>query len=108
VVHQKTDHPYPYKELDYSFNVANALARKFYERHGARILESSFEQQKDVRGKKLMTTKHCLKYFLGACPKDAGKNKAVLEEPLFLVYESRKYRLSFDCAKCLMEIYNHD
>ncbi len=106
VAHQKTDHPYPCKELDYSFNVANALARKFYKRHGARILESSFEQQKDVRGKKLMTTKHCLKHFLGACPKDAGKNKAVFKEPLFLVYEGKKYRLSFDCAQCQMEIYS--
>lgn len=108
VIHQKTDHPYPYKELDYSFNVSNSLARKFYERHGARILESSFEQQKDVRGKKLMATKHCLKNFLGACIKDVGKNKAVFKEPLFLVYEGEKYRLNFDCAKCLMEIYNHD
>ena len=110
VVHQKTNHPYPYRELDYSFNVANALARKFYERHGARILESSFEQQKDVRGRKLMTTKHCLKHFLGACLKNAGKTKVVFKEPLFLVYEgrSKKYRLSFDCAECQMEIYNHE
>lgn len=108
VVHQKTDHPYPCKELDYSFNVANSLARKFYKRHGVSIMESSFEQQKDVKGKKLMTAKHCLKHFLGACPKDAGKPKVAFKEPLFLVYEGKKYRLNFDCAKCLMEIYNHD
>src|SRR3989338_1279840 len=108
VEHKKTDHPYSCKEIDYSFNVANSLARKFYERHEARILESSFEQQKDVRGKKLMTTKHCLKHFLGACIKDVGKNKAVFKEPLFLVYDGKKYRLRFDCAKCQMEIYNHD
>ncbi|MDD5072097.1 MAG: U32 family peptidase [Patescibacteria group bacterium] len=108
VVHQKTDHPYPYRELDYSFNVANSLARKFYERHGARVLENSFEQQNAVKGKKLMTTKHCLRYFLGVCPKDAGRIKADFKEPLFLVHEGKKYRLSFDCAKCLMEIYNHD
>ena len=106
VAHQKTEYPYPYKELDYSFNAANALARKFYERHGARVLESSFEQQKDARGKKLMTTKHCLRHFLGACPKDAGKGKAVFKEPLFLAYGEKKYRLRFDCAKCQMEIYN--
>lgn len=110
VVHQKTSYPYPYKELDYSFNVSNALAQKFYERHGAKILESSFEQQKDVKGKKLMTTKHCLRYFRGVCLKEAGKNtaknKAAFKEPLFLVHEGKKYRLSFDCAKCQMEIYN--
>jgi len=105
VIHKKTDHPYPQAELDYSFNVANSLARKFYERHGVSAIEDSFEQQKDVRGKKLMTTKHCLKHFLGACPKEMKK---VLEEPLFLVYEGKKYRLSFDCAECLMEIWNQD
>lgn len=108
VVHQKTDHLYPQKELDYSFNVANSLARKFYERHGVSLMEDSFEQQKDIKGKKLMTTKYCLKHFLGACPKDAGKTKAAFKEPLFLVYEHKKYRLSFDCAECLMEVYNHE
>ncbi len=106
--HQKTDYLYPYKELDYSFNVANSLARKFYERHGARVLEISFEQQKDVRGKKIMTTKHCLRYFIGACLKDAGKSKIVFKEPLFLVYDGKKYGLRFDCAKCQMGIYNYD
>ncbi|MFH1820364.1 MAG: U32 family peptidase [Candidatus Nealsonbacteria bacterium] len=108
VVHQKTDHSYPYKDIDYSFNVANDLARKFYERHGASVLESSFEQQKNIRGKKLMTTKHCLRHFLGACPKDIMKNKTDFKEPLFLVYDGNKYRLSFDCTECVMEIYNHD
>ncbi|MFH1780456.1 MAG: U32 family peptidase [Candidatus Nealsonbacteria bacterium] len=104
VVHQKTSHPYPYKDLNYTFNVANALARKFYERHGVCVLESSLEQQKDVRGKKLMTTKHCLKHFLGACPEQGRR----IKEPLFLVYENKKYRLRFDCAACQMEIYNYD
>jgi len=106
VKHQKTDHPHPQKELDYSFNVANSLARQFYERHGARVLEDSFEQQKDVKGKKLMTTKHCLKYFLEACPKDASKDKTALKEPLFLVHAGKKYRLNFDCAQCQMEVFN--
>ena len=106
VTHQKTDHPYFEKELDYSFNIANALARKFYERHGAKVLEDAFELQKNTEGKKVMTTKHCLRHFLGACPKDAGKNKAVFKEPLFLVYGGEKYRLSFDCAQCQMEIYS--
>jgi len=105
VVHQKTDHLYPKKELDYSFNVANNLARKFYERHGVLAIEDSFEQQKNVRGKKIMTTKYCLKHFLGVCPKETRKN---FKEPLFLVYGGKKYRLEFDCANCQMEVYNHE
>jgi putative protease len=106
VEHKKADNQYPYKELDYSFNVANSLARKFYQRHGAKVLEESFEQQKDAGGKKLMTTRHCLRYFLGVCPKNIEEGKPDFKEPLFLVYNGRKLRLNFDCAECVMEAWN--
>jgi putative protease len=105
---KKTDHPYPYKELDYSFNVSNSLSRAFYQRHGAKVLEASFEQQKDVRGKKLMTTRHCLRYFLGACPKNLEEGRPQFKEPLFLTYNGKKFRLGFDCAKCVMEVWNEE
>ncbi len=108
VEHKKADNPYPYKELDYSFNVANSLARKFYQRHGAEVLEESFEQQKDTSGKKLMTTRHCLRYFLGACPKNLEEGKPDFKEPLSLVYNDRKFQLSFDCDKCVMEVWNEE
>ncbi|MFA5249145.1 MAG: U32 family peptidase [Candidatus Paceibacterota bacterium] len=104
----KTDEPYPWKELDYSFNVSNGLAKKFYQRHGAKVLENSFEQQKDVKGKKLMTARHCLRYFLGACPKNFESGKPQFKEPLFLVYDRKKFRLNFDCAKCVMEVWNEE
>ncbi|MDO8424696.1 MAG: U32 family peptidase [bacterium] len=113
VSHEKTQDPYPVKELDYSFNVSNKLAREFYQRHGAKILEESFEQQKDTRGKKLMTTKHCLRYFLGVCPSDMRMNQKSpekesikIKEPLFLVYNGERFRLTFDCARCVMEIWD--
>jgi putative protease len=106
VEQKKTDNPYPYKELGYSFNVANGLARKFYQRHGAKVLEDSFEQQKDTSGKKLMTTRHCLRYFLGACPKNIEADRADFKEPLSLIYNGRKFQLSFDCDKCVMEVWN--
>jgi putative protease len=105
---KKTDHPYPYKEIDYSFNVSNSLSRAFYQRHGAKVLEASFEQQKDVRGKKLMTTRHCLRYFLGACPKNLEEGRPQFKEPLFLTYNGKKFRLSFDCARCVMEVWNEE
>lgn len=104
--HKKTGHQYPYKELDYFFNVSNGLAKSFYQRHGAKVLEQCFEQQKDTKGKKIMTAKHCLRYFLGACPKNLKNEKSKFKEPLFLVYNGRKYRLGFDCARCVMEIFD--
>jgi putative protease len=107
IEHQKTKHPYFIKELDYSYNVSNSLARAFYERHGAKVNEEALEKTGDNKNKRLMTTKHCLRYFLGACPKKLGASKVAFKEPLFLVYNGNKYRLKFDCQKCVMEIWNN-
>ena len=104
--HKNTSHPYPVKELDYSYNIANDLAKAFYTRHKSLIKEDALELQNDVRGKKLMTTKHCLRYFLQSCPRRAKKGVAALKEPLFLVYNGKKYPVKFNCEKCVMEIYN--
>jgi 23S rRNA 5-hydroxycytidine C2501 synthase len=106
VEHQKTSHEFWTKNLDYNFNVANEMAREFYKRHGVKNIEPAFELQNDNRGKKLMTTKHCLKYYLGACPRQKGKKSVDFTEPLYLVNNGKKYRLNFDCGNCLMEIYN--
>jgi 23S rRNA 5-hydroxycytidine C2501 synthase len=102
--HKKTNHIYPVRELDYSFNIANSLAKSFYEKHGAKVLEEAFELQKNTKGKKVMTTKNCLRYFLGACLKN--KEGVELKEPLFLVYRGKRYRVGFDCKNCRMEIWN--
>jgi len=107
VIHKKTKHPYLVKELDYSYNVSNSLARSFYERHGVKVVEEALEKTGYNKNKKLMITKHCLRYFLGACPKKAGTALTPFKEPLFLVYNGNKYRLKFDCNKCVMEIWNN-
>ena len=101
-----TSHAYPVKELDYSYNIANDLAKAFYARHKSTVLEKALELQDDKRGKKLMTTKHCLRYFLQSCPRRAKKGDPKIKEPLFLVYNGKKYPLKFNCDKCVMEIYN--
>lgn len=107
VNHKKTDHPYHQKELDYTFNVSNDLAQNFYQRHGAKVLENSFEQQENTMGKKIMTTKHCLRHFFGACSKNPEKDSR-FKGSLFLVHNGKKYPLTFDCAKCVMEVWNQE
>jgi len=99
-------HAYPVKELDYSYNIANDLARAFYVRHKSTVKESALELQSDKRGRRLMTTKHCLRYFLQACPRRSKKGAPTLKEPLSLVYNGKKYPLKFNCDNCMMEIYN--
>ncbi|HTX86859.1 MAG TPA: U32 family peptidase [Candidatus Nanoarchaeia archaeon] len=104
VDHRKTNHPFYRDKLDYSFNAANKLARAFYLRHGVKKIDPAFELQNDHRDRKLMTCRHCLKYWLGFCPR---KGKAIpdFQEPLYLIQNKRKFRLNFDCGNCQMEIY---
>ncbi len=98
-----TNAPFPVKELDFSFNVANSEAKDFYEKHGAVVKEMAMEIDGVTRNRPLMTTKHCLRQTLGACPRDL--NHQTLSEPLFLETKDQRYRLRFDCQRCVMELY---
>jgi putative protease len=94
------DYPYPEQKLDYSGNVLNALAARFYRRHGVKEIGRAAEAGADLAGKALMTTKFCLRRQYGLCKK--GKEV----EPLYLEDgEGSRFRLEFDCAACLMKLY---
>jgi putative protease len=92
---------FPESNLDYKLNITNKLSEKFYRNHGAVEIEPGYELQKNYSGKTVMTCKYCIKDELGLCPFDTDKK---VDEPLFLVNESRRYRLVFNCKDCLMEI----
>ncbi|HOI29196.1 MAG TPA: U32 family peptidase [Melioribacteraceae bacterium] len=98
---KNSDNKFPQDNLDYKFNVTNKLAEKFYKVHGVLNYEPGFELQNNHTGKTVMTCKYCIKDEMGLCPFDTDKK---VEEPLYLVNESRKYRLHFNCRDCLMEI----
>lgn len=91
----------PETKLDYQFNVTNKLSEKFYKERGALEIEPGFELQNNNGGRTVMTCKYCIKDEMGLCPFDTDRK---VEEPLFLVNESRRYRLHFNCGDCLMEI----
>lgn len=95
---------FPAERLSFEGNVLNRLARQFYLRHGVREIESAAEAGLDMRGRKVMTTRFCLRYQLGACPKQ--NNPVRLPEPLYLEDElGNRLSLRFRCAECVMEIY---
>jgi len=96
---------YPAKTLFFTENIANHLAADFYRVHGVDQIELAPEVTGDYKGKKLMTMKHCLKYQLGYCPREAAHQKHVWKEPLYLVDGNQKFRLEFDCKSCQMELY---
>jgi putative protease len=105
----KTDHPYPVQILDFTYNVSNKLARKFYERHGVTEIEKAFELQWDPGKARVMTTKYCVKYELGKCARfqrDTMGTKVV--EPLTLKHGEVEYKLKFNCKPCEMEIWEKE
>ncbi len=105
----KTDHPFPVQQLDFTYNVSNRLARQFYKRHGVIEIEKAFELQWDPGKSRVMTTKYCVKYELGKCPKfqrESMGEKAV--EPLTLKHGENEYKLKFNCKPCEMEIWEKD
>ncbi len=99
---QPSRHEFPEKQLTYLGNVANEKSRSFYTQHGTQVLQPSFEQvaRKNVP---LMFTKHCVKYALGWCPRET-RDKQDFREPYFLVNQQNRFKLTFNCKDCEMEV----
>jgi len=95
------DFPYPEKKLDFHANVFNAQARRFYERHGASVIEPALETLLAATGKTVMTTRYCIRHQLNLCPGTHPSGSPV-QEPLRLKDAHHTYRLDFDCRQCRM------
>jgi putative protease len=100
--------PFPEATLDFRANVLNATAAAFYRRHGVTELEPAAESGIAMQGRTVMTTRFCIKYERGLCPRERrAAGTPVAPEPWHLVDdEGRELRLVFRCdAKpCVMEI----
>ncbi|WP_106830831.1 peptidase U32 family protein [Parabacteroides pacaensis] len=94
------------EHLTYLANVSNKKANLFYTQCGVKCIDPAFEllPQKNVP---LMFTKHCLRYSLGYCP-HYQKNKSPYKEPFYLVYNTMRLRLQFDCKNCMMVVYKEE
>lgn len=104
-----TEHPYPVKTLDFTYNVSNKLARAFYKRHGVTDIEKAFELQWDPGKSRVMVTKYCVKYELGKCPRYQRQTMGEkVAEPLTLKHGEVEYKLKFNCKPCEMEIWEKD
>lgn len=100
--------PPPAVELDFTWNVANRLARAFYERAGSQVLEPAAELLPGLPGRVVMTTRHCIRYELGWCRAHPNPEPWLpLSEPegaLFLENGPSRLECRFDCARCRMEL----
>ncbi len=100
--------PYPEDTLSYLANVYNARAAAFYARHGVRVVEPAFESHQALGEVSLMITRHCVRYSLSLCPRQAkgvtGVQGTLRADPLTLVHEDLRYTLRFDCKACEMHV----
>lgn len=100
--------PYPEDTLSYLANVFNDKARDFYARHGVKVIEAAYESHEELGEVSLMITKHCVRFSLSLCPKQAkgvtGVQGTVKAEPLQLVNGKEKLTLRFDCKPCEMHV----
>lgn len=85
-------------------NVANRLAKSFYQRHGAEVGAQAIEIQSDnAELVQVMETRYCLRRELGHCLRCAeGKE---WKEPLRLKSNGAVLKIQFDCARCGMKLF---
>ena len=99
---------YPEDTLSYLANVYNHKARDFYARHGVKVIAAAYESHEEAGEVSLMITKHCVRYSLSLCPKQAkgvtGVQGTVRAAPLTLINGSEKLTLRFDCKPCEMHV----
>ena len=99
---------YPEDTLSYLANVYNHKARDFYARHGVQVIAAAYESHEETGEVSLMITKHCVRYSLSLCPKQAkgvtGVQGTVRAAPLTLINGSEKLTLRFDCKACEMHV----
>ncbi|MBV8619305.1 MAG: U32 family peptidase [Curvibacter sp.] len=100
--------PYPEDTLSYLANVFNDKARAFYARHGVKVIAAAYESHEEEGEVSLMITKHCVRFSMSLCPKQAkgvtGVQGTVKAEPLTLINGKEKLTLRFDCKPCEMHV----
>lgn len=99
---------YPEDTLSYLANVFNHKARDFYAKHGVEVIDAAYESHEETGEVSLMITRHCVRYALSLCPKQAkgvtGVQGTLRAAPLTLVNGSERLTLRFDCKRCEMHV----
>jgi putative protease len=100
--------PYPGDALTYLANVYNHAAHDFYVKHGVRIIDAAYESHQELGDVNLMITKHCVRWSLSLCPKQAkgvtGVQGTIRAEPLTMTSGGDTLTLRFDCKPCEMHV----
>ncbi|MEG0558484.1 MAG: DUF3656 domain-containing protein, partial [Comamonas sp.] len=63
--------PFPEDTLTYLSNVFNQKAHDFYVKHGVKVIDAAYESKEEEGEVSLMITKHCVRFSMSLCPKQA-------------------------------------
>jgi putative protease len=101
---------YPQTEPhDTRLNCANTKAQEFFKHHGVENPPPAFELQQNT-AIPLMTTKYCLRFQTDNCPftqsNDSCRRTNSVASDVFISDRTQRFRISFDCRKCEMNIYS--
>ncbi|MDR2963140.1 MAG: U32 family peptidase [Bacteroidales bacterium] len=86
---------------DTRLNCANEKAQEFFKHHGVENPAPAFEIEQNT-AIPLMTTKYCLRFETGNCPR-TNKNIPNAQE-VYISDNKHRFRLSFNCAQCEMNV----
>lgn len=99
---------FPEDTLTYLANVFNHKAHDFYVKHGVKVIDAAYESKEEEGEVSLMITKHCVRFSMSLCPKQAkgviGVKGTIKAEPLQLINGKEKLTLRFDCKPCEMHV----
>ena len=101
ILHDNGSARYPSKQVTRYENVTNSLSEKFYLKHGVEQIETALETL-PTSTERVMISTYCIRREIGECLKENPRLKA----ELYIEHGYSKYRLEFDCKRCLMSLYD--
>ncbi len=100
--------PFPEDTLTYLAHLYHQKAHDFYIKHGVKVMDAAYESKEEEGEVSLMITKHCVRFSMSLCPKQAkgviGVKGTIKAEPLQLINGKEKLTLRFDCKPCEMHV----
>lgn len=93
---------YPSESITEQENVTNALSRSFYADHGVQSIAEGLDLRESTKGCRVMITDYCIRREIGQCL----LNNPTIKGDIYLERGAKRYKLTFDCNRCQMSIYD--
>ncbi len=93
---------FPSESITEQENVTNTLSRNFYADHGVNNIAEGLDLRQNTKGCRVMITDYCIRREIGQCL----LNNPTIKGDIYLERGAKRYKLTFDCSRCQMSIYD--